>query len=201
MKKTSLSLLFGVLGCMISFTLPTFGVHMSSSPVRDEPDTVYTDTLEEGDPEALDSIWVEDFEETFEDSVVVDNASMVESGVCEPNYELLGEMDEKMADFSLSHSKDANFGISFSASIFTPTTIKKGSPYHRMVADILNATMPETDEPVKFESRDIERMLELKWRTLKERYEFETTDLPPLIIIIVRPSRLLGRGLVSMEQI
>lgn len=132
-----------------------------------EMDTVRVDSV------AVDPDFLDEGEE--EGGFAPSDMPVARPTFCEPNYELLGEFDEKMADYSLTHPKDSERGLTFSADIFQPMEgVKKGGAYLEMVRSVLGACC----SGATLEGKDVEKMIEAKWAAVKANYKTESAEIP-----------------------
>lgn len=179
MKKT-LILVPAAIGLALAFPL-----HGSTSAggAATEPDTTLADTVAWGDSideefsYSEDSDWAGDADTVYVDSdEVVDNAD----DFCMWDVDLLSEYSSKSADYSLQNPKDANAGLTFTATLFTPDQdgkggVKKGSGYALMASRVLAASLAP-DAYAKWKDDTLDKMLENKWKALKANYTAAQTE-------------------------
>jgi len=149
----------------------------------EEPDTVVTDDealMMEADTVASEDATWTDFEGTDypeEASAEEEADSSIEPEViCPADDELLAEYNVKDADYNLQNKQNANTGVSFSANIFTPGEVKKQSGFNLMVCHILQATLPDGAQG-KWAVANLDKMLENKWKAVKEAYQNDLQTL------------------------
>lgn len=165
----------------LAFTFPAQG-HSNAGRMAEEPDTAAVDTA------VADSAWDDDYSEdadwaggddaAADDSVVVDSA---DEGFCTYNDELLSDFSTKNADYSLQNPADANAGVSFNATLFTPDAdkngeVRKGNGYSLMTSHILSAMLPAEDR-LKWKVNSLGKMLETKWESVKRGYQADQADM------------------------
>lgn len=141
-------------------------------------DSVTVDTAFEGTGFG-DSILTTDYEETDwagEESGAADAAEAPAEEICPQDYELLGEFNEKSADYSLTHPQDANHAVTFNAMVYSPMETKRTGGYTQMVGRVLTGTISSPVNKDNWKGKDIEDMLEAKWKLLKEAYNAEVKE-------------------------
>ncbi len=179
MKKT-LILVPAAIGLALAF--PVHG-NTSAGSAATDPDTTLADTVawsDDIDPEfsySEDSDWAGDG-----DSVCVDSVAPADDAddFCTYDDELLSEYSSKSADYSLQNPKDANAGITFTATLFTPDQdgkggVKKGSGYAQMASRVLAASL-DPAAYAKWKDDTLDKMLENKWKALKANYTATQTE-------------------------
>lgn len=160
------------------FSLPVHG-HKTNYRITDTPDTLVVDTT-------LDTEYTEDDDWAGTDGSDVTPADTTTDpeDFCNYNDDLLSDFDTENADYSLQNSKDANAGITFSATLFTPNKekhgeLKKNSGYTLMASHIL-ASMLDSASMSKWKTETIGKMLENKWKSVKAQYTDEQTEMEKL---------------------
>lgn len=175
MKKTVL-LVPSALALVLS--LPVQG-HKTNHRITDTPDTLVVDTT-------LDTEYTEDddWAGTDDSDATPADTTTDPEDFCNYNDDLLSDFDTENADYNLQNSKDANAGITFSASLFTPSKekhgeLKKNSGYTLMASHIL-ASMLDSASMSKWKTETIGKMLENKWKSVKAQYTDEQTEMEKL---------------------
>ena len=134
----------------MALALPVQG-HKTSGHVADDPDTLTVDTTYSVDPnwDGIDEAFSVDPNESDSDEVNPED-------FCTYDDALLSDFDNKSADYNLQNKKDADAGVSFNATLFTPgNDVKKESAYAQMTSRILTGMLDSADvEKWKVESLD-----------------------------------------------
>lgn len=174
-------LLFAPAALCLALTMPAIG-HQAQGAYGGEPvDTAYVDSLEDsdtldfdGDSTAVDSVW----EDTtgIGDSTAVDSMEAGPSEVCTPDYELLGDYESHEVDYNLQNPKNANFGASFAATVYSPADMKKKGGYIDMVSRVLEASLPPEDTK-DWKAADVDKMLSRKWEAIKAGYQRDMAEV------------------------
>lgn len=175
MKKT---VLLVPTALALALSLPVQG-HKTNYRITDTPDTLVVDTT-------LDTEYTEDEDwagTDDTDATPADTATDPED-FCNYNDDLLSDFDTENADYNLQNSKDANAGITFSATLFTPSKekygeLKKNSGYTLMASRIL-ASMLDSASMSKWKTEAINKMLENKWKSVKSQYTTEQAEMEKL---------------------
>lgn len=161
----------------LTLSIPVQG-HRSHYCFLESTDTLVVDTID-NTSYSEDSDWAgtanEDNTASNEDFTDTDN-------FCIYNDELLSDFDTNTIDYNLQNSKDANAGVTFSATLFTPSKekygkLKKNSGYTLMVSRILSCMGGDSVSASKWKTGTINKMLENKWINIKNQYTAEQTEL------------------------
>ncbi len=186
----------------LALTLPVHG-STSASRMATEPDTTLADTvawsdsIDEEFSYSEDSDWAGDGDSEAVDSTADDS----QNDFCTPNDELLSEYSSKSADYSLQNSKDANAGITFSATLFTPDQngkgeVKKGSGYALMASRVLSASL-DPAAYAKWKDDNLDKMLENKWKAVKQQYTASQTEAEQKLGVAYEPQNSSYRTSVT----
>lgn len=177
----------------LALTLPAQGRQGNLRGAQEPDTTAVVDEYYEND----DSVACEDWEEADYDSTaaydeLVDDSTANEDvyePICPLDDELLADFNVKEASFDYQNKLDANTGITLSATIFTPGDTKKQSGFNVMVSQVLQSTLPEEALP-QWKTDALDKMLENKWKTVKEAYisemkhfsdAYEASDDPDIV--------------------
>ena len=160
----------------LAFTLPLQGHKLSAQHTPDEPDTV-----------VVADDYTEDADWAGTDDEVVDTASVDSldtEDFCTYNDNLLSDFDTENADYNLQNGKDANAGVSLSATLFKPSKerygeTKKNGGYNLMISNILCA-MLDSASSAKWKTEQINKMLENKWKAVKTQYTTDQAEIEKL---------------------
>lgn len=155
----------------MALALPVQG-HKTSGHVADDPDTLTVDTTYSVDPnwDGIDEAFSVDPNEGDSDEVNPED-------FCTYDEALLSDFDNKSADYNLQNKKDADAGVSFNATLFTPSNdVKKESAYAQMTSRILTGMLDSADV-AKWKVESLDKMLENKWKAIKSRYTTEQSEI------------------------
>lgn len=157
----------------VALTVPAQGQKGELRGAQEPDTTVVVDEAYE----YADTVAYEDWDEAPDDNVGTDegwaNDSIddeeVYEPICPPDDELLADFNAKEASFNFQNKENANTGITFTATIFTPGDTKKQSGFNVMVSQVLQSILPEDAQP-QWKTDALDKMLENKWKIVKEAY-------------------------------
>lgn len=163
----------------LALSLPVQG-HKTYQRTNETSDSLVVDTA--GDTEYTED---DDWAGTSDDDTATPADTTTDpEDFCTPNDELISDFDTENADYNLQNSKDANAGISFAATLFTPSKekhgeLKKTSGYTMMASRILSS-MVDSAAASKWKTEPISKMLENKWKSVKNEYTAEQAEMEKL---------------------
>lgn len=181
----------------VALTLPATG-HQFGPRTADDPDTAYIDYTnidslvpDEGavDTVAVDSAYFDDGDTyapeaadsmDYNDGDMADvDSAMAPAEVCPPDDELLSDFDVQDADYSYQDPADANQGAAMTATLYVPGKVDKRGGYVKMVSNIL-ASMLDSAQVTDWQTADLDKMLENKWRKVKAGYQRDAKESGPM---------------------